>query len=245
MKRPLLYTGIDRPSYAQELERAMISVNTLERRKSSFKAHNWILDSGAFTRILTGRGHMEMELYAQHIMRWSACGNLQAAVAQDYMCEAFMLEITGMSVPEHQALSTENYLSLRAMIPQYIMPVIQGWTPEDYAIHCDALSPYLEVGQWTGVGSVCKRQGSPKLISAVLTSILRVRPDLRLHGFGVKSTALQVADISERFYSVDSMAWSFAGRFMDPPMNHNLAWAKEWAEGIATCNIKPSQAAML
>jgi hypothetical protein len=65
---------------------------------------------------------------------------------------------------------------------------------------------------WVGVGSVCKRNGTPEQIEAVLDAIHNVRPDLRLHGFGVKLTSLRSGLIRSRLYSADSMAWSFAAR---------------------------------
>lgn len=37
-------------------------------------------------------------------------------------------------------------------------------------------------------------------------------PDLRLHGFGLKTTALANATIRDSFETADSMAWSFAAR---------------------------------
>ena len=64
-----------------------------------------------------------------------------------------------------------------------------------------------------GVGSVCKRNARPDAILAVLDAILAVRPDLRLHGFGLKSTALAVLEIRNALESADSMAWSFAARY--------------------------------
>ena len=38
------------------------------------------------------------------------------------------------------------------------------------------------------------------------------RPDLRLHGFGIKITALHDERVRELLYSADSMAWSYAAR---------------------------------
>jgi hypothetical protein len=38
------------------------------------------------------------------------------------------------------------------------------------------------------------------------------RPDLQLHGFGIKFHALQSPTVRQLLYSSDSMAWSFAGR---------------------------------
>ena len=104
-------------------------------------------------------------------------------------------------------------MQLRSRVSSvYVMPVIQGYWPLEYAAHVTQMSPYLEEYAWVGVGSVCRRNGRPDAISAVLSAILDVRPDLKLHGFGVKATALRRGDIRSRFYSVDSMAWSYAGR---------------------------------
>jgi hypothetical protein len=63
-----------------------------------------------------------------------------------------------------------------------------------------------------GVGSVCKRNGDPAAVLAVLDAIAAVRPDLRLHGFGLKLTALTSERIRARLYSADSMAWSLHAR---------------------------------
>ena len=43
--------------------------------------------------------------------------------------------------------ATENYLRLREALEQddtYVMPVIQGYQPQEYARHVQALSPNLE-----------------------------------------------------------------------------------------------------
>ena len=69
------YTGLHMPNHAKYFERCFISINRLESRKSDFEVNDWILDSGAFTRIVTGAGHMPIEDYATHIDRWSKCGN--------------------------------------------------------------------------------------------------------------------------------------------------------------------------
>src|SRR6266481_5344362 len=63
-----------------------------------------------------------------------------------------------------------------------------------------------------GVGSVCKRNDNPDQIEDILLAIKAQRPDLRLHGFGIKLEALKSATVRELLHSSDSMAWSFAGR---------------------------------
>lgn len=225
-------------------ERCMISVNTLLRRKSHFKVRRWILDSGAFTRILSGKGHLLIEIYARLIIKWSYCGDLCAAVTQDYMCEKFILEITGMTIEEHQELTTQNYVKLAQLVSEiqyeiavsvllsipflyslelinqilslvkqtYIMPVIQGYSPRDYVNHIRMYGDLLSEGMWVGVGSVCKRNASPGQVESVLLAIYNERPDLKLHGFGIKRNSLISPVCWDLLYSADSQAHGFAGK---------------------------------
>lgn len=209
------FVGMHQPSDAAKVKRAFISVNRLRSRKSDFKVNDWIMDSGAFTTIVKHRGYPEgVEEYAAQIKRWSNCGNLLAAVAQDYMCEAQMLEHTGMTIAEHQRLTIERYDALMACDTGgvTIIPVLQGYAPEDYVSHIRQYGDRLKPGMWVGVGSVCKRNGDPSSIEQVLLAIKRERPDLRLHGFGLKVTALGSGLVRELLHTADSMAWSFAAR---------------------------------
>lgn len=210
----IFFTGLHQPSDARHFDHAFISVNRIRDRKGPFEVRNWIMDSGAFTEIAT-HGHYRhgVESYAEQIVRWKGNGNLIAAVAQDYMCEPFIVERTGLSVEEHQRRTIERYDALLACdTGAYIMPVLQGFQPGDYVAHLRAYEGRLGPSAYVGVGSVCKRNGKPAAIMAVLDSILTVRPDLRLHGFGLKTTALTCAPITDALHSADSMAWSFAAR---------------------------------
>lgn len=209
------FTGLHQPSDARHFDAAFISVHRLRRRKSNFVVRDWIMDSGAFTTILKHGGYpAEVSDYAAEIKRWSSNGNLLAAVAQDYMCEEHMLKITGMSIHEHQQLTIQRYDELmRCDVGGVeIMPVLQGYDPSDYVRHIELYGERLTYGKWVGVGSVCKRNGDPYSVERVLLAISSVRPDLRLHGFGLKSTALASWIVEELIHTADSMAWSFAAR---------------------------------
>ena len=192
----------------------MVSVARLRDRKSDFVVHDWILDSGAFSEITRyGRYRTPVEEYAEHVRRWASCGTLLAAVSQDYMCEPMALRATGLTVAEHQRLTIERYDTLRQLVPEvYIMPVLQGQTDDQYRAHLAQYGDRLAEDAWVGVGSVCKRQGTPEGIATLLTAILQERPDLRLHGFGVKTTALAHEQVRQSLATADSMAWSFAAR---------------------------------
>jgi len=208
------YVGLHQPSDARHFERCMVSVSRLRDRRSDFAVGEWMMDSGAFMELkLFGQYRDSVSAYAAQIRRWAMCGRLVAAVAQDYMCEPFMLERTGLDVQAHQRLTIERYDALMAeRTGTYILPVLQGYRPDEYLSHIAQYGARLERGAWVGVGSVCKRNGDPATIRDVLYTIARARPDLRLHGFGVKRTALSSALVRDYLYSADSMAWSFAAR---------------------------------
>lgn len=207
------FVGMDDVANVQFVSPVFLSVNRLRKRVSDFKGGDWIMDSGAFTEVSThGKYRHNVEEYAMQINRWKRCGNLLAAVAQDYMCEPWIVAKTGLSVAEHQRLTIERYDALRPLTEVYIMPVLQGYDPEDYIHHLAAYGERLDYGAWVGVGSICKRNGRPDSIHEVLAGIKKARPDLRLHGFGLKTTALLDGGVHSLLHTADSMAWSFAAR---------------------------------
>lgn len=229
------FTGLHQPSDAKHFDAAFVSVNRLRNRKGAFQVGDWIMDSGAFTEIST-HGHYRHSVaqYAEQIKRWKQNGNLMAAVAQDYMCEPFIVEKTGLSIPEHQRLTVRRYDDLLAEdVGVYILPVLQGFAPEDYVTHLHLYGDRLAYGQWVGVGSVCKRNGDPRAVAAVLMAIKAARPDLRLHGFGLKTTALADPYITSMLETADSMAWSFHARINGRNAN-DWREAKRWTENIST-----------
>lgn len=118
-----------------------------------------------------------------------------------------------MTVEEHQKLTVERYLEIRAALNDqiYLMPVLQGWEPEDYVSHINQYGTILTKSMWVGIGSICRRQNTREVYQ-IVGAINSNRPDLRLHGFGVKTSALKDPLMNYWFYSADSMAWSYAAR---------------------------------
>lgn len=207
------YIGLDDLYYAFRFPLAFISVNRLRERRSQFRVNNWIMDSGAFTEISThGRYRHEPEEYATEVNRWADCGGLEMAVSQDMMCEPFILGLTGLTVADHQRITIERYDRIATVAKVPIMPVLQGFKPREYLQHIEQYGDRLKRGMRVGVGSVCKRNTDPAIIEYILRQIKTVRPDLRLHGFGLKLTALHRPEIRSLLYSADSMAWSLNAR---------------------------------
>lgn len=211
-----------------------ISANALRHRADRIafvgQGDGWMLDSGAFTQVaLKGGFEQAPEDYARLVRQfgdWPDSG-LEIAVSQDWMCEPFVLERTGHTVADHQRLTIERFDAIAdagtGRVP--LMPILQGWSPGDYRRHLADYGGRIGPGAWVGVGSVCKRQGDPRAIAFILEGILRDRPDLRLHGFGVKLTALRSPAVRSMLYSADSMAWSYAARRAGGDQN-------DWMEGF-------------
>lgn len=198
------------------------------------------MDSGAFTEVARHGGYrFPVEEYASQIRRWSRCGNLLAAVAQDFMCESFVLEKTGKTVAEHQRMTIERYDDLLKCDTGsvYIMPVLQGYKPEEYVEHLRMYGARLACGAWVGVGSVCKRNADARQVEDVLLAIHEERSDLLLHGFGLKTTALRSGIVQMLLYSSDSMAWSFHAR-INGRNGNDWREAKRWVARLETQPIQ-------
>jgi hypothetical protein len=236
----IFLTGMHHPHNAWRVPAAFISAHALARRKSGFPVRRWVLDSGAFMTIKLHGGYPEpVEAYAALIRRYAGNGRLLAAVAQDWMCEAFMLERTGLSLLEHQRRTIERYDGLAAcdVSGVRILPVLQGYAPADYVRHVRDYGARLGPRRWVGVGSLCKRNASPAAIEAVLLAIKRERPDLRCHGFGIKRTALGSQLVRSLLFSADSMAWSFAARY-EGRNGNDPAEAVRYTRRIATMPVQ-------
>lgn len=223
---PSLASKIISPDYPAT--GVMISVNALRSRISDFEVGDWIIDSGAFTEISTyGYYRYPVEEHFGQIVRWVKCGNLVIAVAQDWMCESFVLKRTGLDIATHQRLTIERYDQLISLDPPMsIMPVLQGYRSSDYISHLQQYGDRLQLDSWVGVGSVCRRNGKPDEVADLLRGIKLLRPDLRLHGFGLKMLALENAEVRKLLHSCDSMAWSYPRKFQpnpepEIPMAHN------------------------
>lgn len=282
------FVGLHQPADAHRFERACISINRLRGRKKPIAGCEVLVDSGAFTELhMHGRYRHEVIEYAAELYRLHQAGvvKIVAAVAQDYMCEPFMLLRTALAdgygysireteievslaanddddeagdartatrlraepylTPEqtlvrtslHQERTIQRYDALVAELdrlfagrcPFPVLPVLQGYAPAEYVTHLIAYGARLAHGMWVGVGSVCKRNSAPEKIAAVLRAIKAVRPDLLLHGFGVKVTALLNTAVRDLLATADSMAWSFAARKQGRSAN-------SWHEAAAFCN---------
>jgi hypothetical protein len=217
----------------------------------------WALDSGGFTELSTyGRWTITAEQYAAEVARYAAeIGGLRWAAPMDWMCEPAIIHGgqvgaqtfpgTGLSVDRHQALTTQNYLTLCQLWPSVcdlpcpFIPVLQGWSLGDYDRHCDryaAAGVDLAAAATVGLGSVCRRQNTVKI--GLIAGMLALQ-GLRLHGFGVKTQGLSL--YGDALASADSLAWSLDARRALPLPGHShkncancAEYAAMWRTGVLT-----------
>lgn len=209
------YVGLHQPSDVKHFSRACVNWGRLADRKAPVGGDcKIILDSRAFSELAGHRYYRHtVEDHAAMIRYCCGIADIQIAVAQDYMCEDFILQRTGLSVFDHQNMTITRYDELVAQdLPCPVMPVLQGYSAGEYLDHIEQYGDRLKPSMWVGVGSVCKRNADPMSVFMVLNAISFRRPDLRLHGFGLKQTALELPEIRELLHSADSAAWSFAAR---------------------------------
>jgi hypothetical protein len=192
-----------------------ISAVRLRKMKPGPRATGaWALDSGGFNAIRKyGRYSTTPKEFAAEVRRWrDEIGGMEWCAIQDWMCEPFMLEKTGLSVEEHQRRTVRSWFDLNEAAPELPwVPVLQGFASDDYQRCVDlyeSAGVNLAALRLVGLGSVCRRQGTKE--AAYIVKRLYARGLHNLHGFGFKTLGLTSRlKIACYLKSSDSMAWSF------------------------------------
>lgn len=219
------------------------------RRRLSRALGPWALDSGGFTELnLFGGWQTPLAQYVAEVRRFSEeIGEMEWAAPQDWMCEPWINERTGLSVEEHQRRTVDNFLALRDVAADLpFIPVLQGWTISDYR-RCldmyDRAGVSLQKERLVGVGSVCRRQqreGGREVVG------MTVGTGIRLHAFGLKLNGLK--EVGHLLASSDSLAWSYSAR-RSPPLSecrhrscaNCLCYALAWRERVLAAIDGPQQ----
>lgn len=194
-----------------------ISYRRLRRKKNFTKAKmSWALDSGGFSELsLYGEWTISPQQYLQDVEIYNKeIGNLDWAAIQDYMCEPHILQKTKLGIKQHQLLTCMSYMWLKSKSDINFIPILQGWELDDYLHHRDLYYKFgvdLTTSQTTGVGSVCRRQGTNEI--GQIMSRLHTE-GISIHGFGVKMQGIE--KYGKYLTSSDSLAWSINARYEDP-----------------------------
>jgi len=172
----------------------------------------WALDSGAYTELTHhGQWRIGARAYAAGVQRIrTTVGNMDWAGPQDWTCDKKSLAMSGLTVLDHQKRTTRNLLDLWNLGAP-VIPVLQGWTADDYERHIEAYGKAgvdLHSAPLVGVGSVAGRQQTK--FTWDLLAMLKARYGLRIHAFGLKRVGL--INSARYIASADSMGWSGEAR---------------------------------
>jgi hypothetical protein len=218
------YLGVPEPSWLGHCDGVpkFVSVARFDRyttegdRWPVRSASSYAIDSGAYIA-LTGRNKRvpwfdDPDVYGGKILRFIDNTGYppEFAAIQDFPCEPNAQRATGLTVRDHQDLTTDSYEWLIREFPMVPwIPVLQGEKPGDHVVHAKMYADRgidLAACHRVGVGSICRLTELDGLVERIRQLEDLAAQGLKLHGFGIKTDALPL--IGHVLASADSMAWS-------------------------------------
>ena len=194
------------------LPRVMLSYNYVRKLKMPWRMQiPFMMDSGAFAVILKyGKYPFTPEEYALGIEKWHP----DIAWTMDYPCEPSVQKKGQYDPISAQETTIDNQIRLLDQNAGTQM-VVQGWTVSDYLENLDRIKDQGLLTEHLGIGSVCRR-GQNREIARIIRAIHNNVPSwVKLHGFGIKVSALRDTDAKFYLHSVDSQSWGYEMRYGD------------------------------
>ena len=194
------------------LPRVMLSYNMLRKIQKIWSINiPLMMDSGAFAVIQKyGKYLYSPEEYASGIEKWHP----DIAWTMDYPCEPSIQRRGNYDSKRAQEMTIANQLKLLDLNADTQM-VVQGWTVQDYLENLDRIKEQGLLTERLGIGSVCRR-GQNREIARIIRAIHNSVPSwVKLHGFGIKVSALKDTDAKFNLYSADSQSWDYERRYGD------------------------------
>lgn len=149
------------------------------------------------------------------------------AATMDYCCENEITSGKVGVVGERQQRTTDMahlFWQDYRDAPWAWVPTVHWWTVSDYVRHAQELRPLIcEMKAYygdqrafrVGIGTLCKR-ASVAMVYEVVNAVAHELPDIGLHLWGVKLTALKSKLALPGVVSVDSAAWDLGGTAAGP-----------------------------
>jgi hypothetical protein len=244
MRVPELYLGISNLAWMRREEfagvRVFVSMNSFDKYKTLPPAGDaWIgVDSGGFTELkMHGRWRTSAAEFAAKCIRLK--GHYGPRVLwfspQDWMCEELVIRGgqskdgvfvgTGLSEEQHQLLTVKNFIELRELLGDDVIPAVQGGPIYAYWRHMQMYRDAgIELSEFprVGVGSVCRRQSTNEARLIMESIASDIGP--RLHGYGFKKDGYE--SCADFLKSGDTFAWSYAGRRRPNETHRHIALSK-------------------
>jgi len=183
----------------------------------------FFLDSGGFT-CLNRFGDYPWSLEDYLSLIWHYKPDYVATM--DYPCEPEINRRIYLGSSEQSKALETNKERIRATVdnatwlleqdvpaPTTVVPVIQGYTLEEYLSCIDLYERrgVFDIVDYVAIGSMCRRGAEKeieRLVVALTDYVWSTHSDVRFHLFGLKLSALKRKAIFDRTHSVDSAAWS-------------------------------------
>ncbi len=217
--RPIIYFSCASGSQfktCRELKYPHVLINfaTKKNKPPAYGPDLFIDCGGFFSSLKSGRYTSSDQEYLEYVQKWRP----KAWALRDYPCEPQLLKQCGRTATENIHRTLEHHLHTIDLAEDYdlemtAVPVLQGWTVEDYLYCLDLYRSAGLVMGYMAIGSICRRSQIGQ-ITKIILSLRRELPGwVRLHGFGLKYTALKEKAIWDALYSVDSGAWDYEARW--------------------------------
>jgi hypothetical protein len=241
---PDLYLGISQLAWLRRPDfdgvKVFVSMNSFDKYKTlpDFGDISMGVDSAGFKKLqMLGAWDSDAEQFAGKCLAVKKHFGPRALwfSPQDWMCEPIIINGgttkdgvfvgTQLSVEEHQHRTVQNFIELREILGDMVIPVVQGWTVFDY---WRCLQMYRDRGidltqfERVGVGSVCRRQSTNEAALIMQSIASEIGP--RLHGYGFKKDGYRLC--GTYMVSGDTFAWSFAGRRRPDETHDHIALSK-------------------
>jgi hypothetical protein len=178
-----------------------------------YHEYELMIDCGGFSQMKLNGGYtIDDRAYLAYIQEMNPANY----ILRDYPCEPQVLREHGRTVRQHIEMTVDHHIRLlelhdRLGVRSNPVPVIQGWKIADYLHAIDRLREQGLVRGYMGIGTLCRR-GSQRGIAKVVRAVNAELPRVKLHGFGVKITALKEPGVWSGLYSVDSGAYGYTAR---------------------------------
>lgn len=192
----------------------LINYATKHNRPPTHDCSLFVDCGGFYSSLVSGMYLTPDQDYLEYIQRHQPA----LWALRDYPCEPQLLGKWGRTVAENIRRTVEHHLALLEAAQAYdikgqAVPVVQGWRVADYLDCLDEFRDQGLIKDYMAIGSVCRR-GQVGQIRKIVATVRRYLPArVRLHGFGIKLSALKERSVWEALHSVDSGAWDYEARW--------------------------------
>jgi hypothetical protein len=207
-------SGADRKMLGGYVPYVLISACRLWAGK---KFRSWVgprrdelfLDSGGFSFF---SHYQEYPFSIEQYVELARRENATYIATLDYPCEPLVFRADGDDNYKRIERSVKNAAKcLDSCSDLNWVTVIQGYSLSEYRYCVQRLKDEDLLTDIMAVGSLCVRKKSSE-VRRVLSTIAKLLPGTRLHGFGIDMRMLRDPVIRRLLYSTDSLAWHFKSK---------------------------------